>query len=195
MQTSGTAGKDPRQDYRERDHARESREPRDKDLPIPSGRADYGRDSQVYRRDSNNGANTGESSGASSYNNNYSPPENYQPPPVGYPQQQQQQQQQQPLQEYSPPSTPTRSQQFPASTASGPQYHFPTQQYGLPSPEPDDFFSRGIPAGPKPPPHSFTIRPVTPPGSDVADSPGGKGKKGKRMSKLKRFSGFGKSKS
>jgi len=187
MQNPGAAGKDPRQEYREREYARESRDPREKDLPVAPGRGEF---SQVYRRDSNNGVNTGESSGASSYNNN-SPPENYQPPPVGYPQQHQQ-----PQQEYSPPSTPTRTQQFPASTStSGSQYHFPTLQYGLPSPEPDDFFSRGIPAGPKPPIHSFTIRPVTPPGSDVADSPGGKGKKEKRLSKLKRFSGLGKTKS
>ena len=56
--------------------------------------------------------------------------------------------------------------------------------------------ARGIPAGPKPPVvHSFGSRPVTPPGSDVAESPGGKtGKKEKRLSKFKRFSGLGKSK-
>ena len=180
MQTpAGPSGRD-RQDYRDNKERARERDTRERDLPIPPGR-DYPRENQVYRRDSTNGGNgNGESSGESSYNNNHFP-EHYQPPLVSYPTQQQQ--------EFSPPSTPPHGQQF-ASTSS-PQYHFPAsanqqyQSYGLPSPEPEDFR-----AAPKVPAHQFTRRPATPPVSDVADSPAKK--KEKRMSKLKRFSAFGK---
>jgi len=57
---------------------------------------------------------------------------------------------------------------------------------GYPSPEQDVEYPR-VP--PKPPVHNFLAKPATPPGSDVSQEK----KKGK-MSKLKRFSGLGKSK-
>lgn len=93
-------------------------------------------------------------------------------------------------QEYSPPSTPTRGQQF---APQAPQVsYYPQnnqQQYGLPSPEPDvDYYPR---APVKPPVHSFQARPVTPPPSDMGEKSMNKG----RLGKLKRLSGFGKSKS
>lgn len=185
---AGQSGNQPRQDYRERERdsapPRDSRinDPRDRELPIPpQHRTDYS-SQRDYPRDSTNGAGNGESSGASSYNNSY--------PNDQYPAQS-------PGQEYSPPSTPTRGAQFPGGSSSGGagQYHFP-QSYGLPSPEPDDFprAAGGIPAAPNRPVHQFTTRPATPPGSDVADSPKA-GKKEKKLSKFKRFSGLGKSKS
>jgi hypothetical protein len=110
-----------------------------------------------------------ESSGASSYDQ-YAPPQQQ----SGYYQQQLPN-----PNDYSPPHTPTRP-------AVNQQFAYPQQNTGLPSPEPDVEYPR---APPKPPMHSFTTRPATPPGSDVSQEK----KKGK-MSKLKRFSGFGKSK-
>ena len=151
---------------------------REQDYPTPPREREYSihhppneRDPAIYREPSN-----GEmSSGASSYDN-YTPVYAQ----VHYPPKNQQQ-------EYSPPSTPTRPQQFPPSQQHTlPQLHF-TQlnTYGLPSPEPDvDTMYPRVP--PKPPAHNFVHRPVTPPSEQ---------KKQSKIGKLKRFSVLGKSKS
>jgi len=144
------------------------RDPRDRDPREYNNRADSTYRGEPYPIETN-----GESSSNSSYN--------YDSHPVA-------------AQEYSPPSTPTRGgQQFTAQTPQASYYPIaatsnPPQQYGIPSPEPDaDIYYPRAPV--KPPVHSFQARPATPP-SDVGE----KSKKGK-LSKLKRFSGFGKSKS
>jgi hypothetical protein len=163
-----------RQDYREREY---HTPPRDRE---PVDHDPRERELPVVRGESN-----GESSSASSYNQPY---DQYHPS-VHYP-----------GQEYSPPSTPTRPQQFsppPPSQFSPPQssQHFPQsatqhyQSYGLPSPEPE---VDSYPRVPVKPVHSFVTRPATPP-SDVGVDKATEKKS--KFGKLKRFSGLGKSKS
>jgi hypothetical protein len=183
-----------RQDRAERDYASTSRDQdsyrtppreypsasREQDYPTPPREREYPilyppneRDRAIHRESSN-----GEmSSGASSYD--YHTPVN---PQVHYPQKHQQQ-------EYSPPSTPTRTRQFPPlQQQTLPRFHFPqssSNAYGIPSPEPDvDTMYPRVP--PKTPAHNFVTRPVTPPSEQ---------KKQSKIGKLKRFSVLGKSKS
>jgi hypothetical protein len=145
--------------------------PREREYPPPP--IPQGRERTEYRE------SNGESSSNSSYNQPYGEPPH---PTVGYV----------PQQEYSPPSTPTRPQQFgnvPQQSTYYPQTTAQYPAYGIPSPEPDvDTYPR---QPVKPPVHSFVSRPVTPPTDN--DKITAVQKKSK-LGKLKRFSGFGKSK-
>jgi hypothetical protein len=172
-----------RQERVEREHHSYSREqeyptpPRDKEYAAPPREREYPipvpaeREGAIFK---GGAESNGESSGASSYDPSYSQ--------IHYPQQ--------PTQEYSPPSTPTRSKQFPQHQQppppTTPNFHFPqsSAQYGIPSPEPDvDVYP---PVPPKPSMHTFVTRPATPPSEK---------KRRSKISRLKRFSVLGKSKS
>lgn len=132
-----------------------------------------GRERTEYRE------SNGESSSTSSYNQPYGETPHH---TVGYP----------PQQEYSPPTTPTRPQQFgnvPQQSTYYPQNTAQYPAYGIPSPEPEvDTYPR---QPVKPPVHSFVSRPVTPPTDNDKNVAA---QKKSKLGKLKRFSGFGKSK-